>query len=145
MENIKARYDILLKALKVLEVILNFYAKKLNSLDLNDEEALIMILALRDSVIQRFEYCYELTWKYLALFLQEKHGVLLEVYSPRSTFRAACQTNVLSEQEAAIALQMVEDRNKTSHIYREEFADYVAKVAPGYYQFMRTCAEKCVA
>lgn len=142
MENIKNRYDVLLKALGTLEVMLNFYAKKLDSLDVNDSDACINVEGLRDSVIQRFEYCYELTWKYLALFLQQKYGVLLEVYSPRSTFRAACQANLLSEQEAGIALQMVEDRNKTSHLYREEFADYVAKVAPGYYKLMQTCAER---
>jgi nucleotidyltransferase substrate binding protein (TIGR01987 family) len=81
---------------------------------------------LRDSVIQRFEFCWELAWKTLRLRL-EYLGV--EASNPRDVFREALQSNLIKDGNAWSELQRM--RNLTSHTYDEKLAEQV-------YQFVRT-------
>lgn len=62
------------------------------SLDLQDkysnkvsEEELI--LALRDSTIQRFELCIDLLWKVLKKYLENIEKISLTSYSPKGVIR----------------------------------------------------------
>ncbi|MGL4773431.1 MAG: nucleotidyltransferase substrate binding protein [Clostridium sp.] len=73
---------------------------------------------LKDGVIHRFEFTYELCWKLMKYFL-EADGVE-EAKSPRSTFRAAFQYGLIKDGEAWI--DMLKNRNLTSHVYDEEIA-----------------------
>jgi nucleotidyltransferase substrate binding protein (TIGR01987 family) len=75
---------------------------------------------LRDAVIQRFEFTFELAWKSLKLYL-ERQG--LDCGGPRSTFKMAFTEGLIgSAEEADVWLQMLEDRNLTSHAYDEALA-----------------------
>jgi nucleotidyltransferase substrate binding protein (TIGR01987 family) len=65
-----------------------------------------------DGVIQRFEFTFELFWKTLRIFLQDK-GIISR--TPRDTFKEAFRIEWLDNEE--VFLNMLEDRNKTSHIY----------------------------
>ena len=69
----------------------------------------------RDGVIQRFEFCFELLWKTLKIFLEDKG---LEARSPKDSLRAAFGQGWITDEDAF--LDMLEDRNKTSHIYSRE-------------------------
>lgn len=75
---------------------------------------------VRDAVIQRFEFVFELVWKTLQVYLQH-HG--LECGSPRATLKKAFAEGLIpSPEEADVWLQMLEDRNLTSHAYDEAVA-----------------------
>lgn len=73
---------------------------------------------VRDGVIQRFEFCTELAWKAAREYLLDQGHV--EINSPKSTLRQAYADGVISDQ--AGWLQLLDDRNLTSHIYNEATA-----------------------
>jgi len=70
-----------------------------------------------DAAIQRFEFTYELVWKVLKLFLL-KAGI--ECYTPRDCFRSAFQAGYIKDEE--VWLDMIKDRNFTTHVYDENQA-----------------------
>ncbi|BCW93214.1 MAG: nucleotidyltransferase [Thermoanaerobaculum sp.] len=81
---------------------------------------------VRDSAIQRFEFCFELAWKVLQTYL-EREG--LEARSPRSAIRGAFQVGLLPDD--AQWLEMLELRNLTSHTYDEALAEKIYAALPG--------------
>lgn len=66
----------------------------------------------KDGVIQRFEFTFELLWKALKLYL-EHQGIIVK--TPRESFVEAFRINLVDDEK--IFLDMLEDRNNTSHIY----------------------------
>lgn len=75
---------------------------------------------VRDAVIQRFEFSFELVWKALKLYL-ERQGH--ECGGPRPTLKKAFAEGLIpTVEEADVWLQMLEDRNLTSHAYDEALA-----------------------
>jgi len=80
---------------------------------------------IRDATIQRFEFTFEVVWKTLKLYL-ERQGH--ECGGPRPTLKKAFAENLISTPEDAdVWLQMVEDRNLTSHAYDEALANRIYK------------------
>lgn len=79
---------------------------------------------VRDSLIQRFEFTYELTHKTLREFMKYL-GVTLENSFPRTIFKKAYVNNLISDD--LIWISLLEDRNSTSHIYNEKLADEIAE------------------
>jgi nucleotidyltransferase substrate binding protein (TIGR01987 family) len=69
----------------------------------------------RDGVIQRFEFCFELLWKTLKIFLEDRG---LEAKSPKDALKASFGQGWITDEDAF--LDMLADRNKTSHIYSRE-------------------------
>lgn len=78
---------------------------------------------IRDSLIQRFEFTYELTHKTLKEFMKYL-GVTLENSFPRTIFKKAFVNNLISDDK--VWINLLEDRNLTSHIYNENMADEIA-------------------
>ena len=70
----------------------------------------------RDAAIQRFEYSFEATWKTAQRYLHDIEGV--EVASPKAVIRASFAAGLFDEQATRLALEMVDDRNLTSHTYK---------------------------
>lgn len=81
---------------------------------------------MRDSVIQRFEFCWELAWKTLRLWL-EYLGI--EAANPRDAFREALQNGLIQDGNAWSELQRM--RNLTSHTYDEKLAEQVYRFICG--------------
>lgn len=78
---------------------------------------------VRDAVIQRFEFTFELVWKSLKLYL-ERQG--LDCGGPRSTLKKAFAEGLIdTPEEADVWLRMLEDRNLTSHAYDEALATQI--------------------
>ena len=78
---------------------------------------------VRDAVIQRFEFTFELTWKTLKLYL-ERQG--LETGGPRQTFRKAFVEGLVpTAEEGDVWMRMLEDRNLTVHTYDESLAEQI--------------------
>lgn len=90
----------------------------------------------RDSVIQRFEFSFELTWKTLQLYLEHQG---LEAGSPRQALKSAfVQGIVPNEEETDVWLKMLEDRNLTTHTYHEDLAKKIyQKIASTYLEHLR--------
>jgi nucleotidyltransferase substrate binding protein (TIGR01987 family) len=71
----------------------------------------------RDGVIQRFEFTIELLWKTLKAIL-EYQGI--ECYSPRNCIKEAFKARLIDDDE--LILDMLEDRNLSSHVYDENMS-----------------------
>jgi len=91
-------------------------------------------LVVRDATIQRFEYCFEITWKLLKEYLKSKEGIVCT--SPKSCFREAFSIKILSKEETELSLQMTDDRNLTSHTYHEGVAEALYQKMQIYYDLM---------
>ncbi len=74
----------------------------------------------KDGVIQRFEFTFELLWKTLKSIL-EYNGI--ECYSPRNCIKEAFKSNLIDDDE--IILDMLEDRNLSSHIYNQKTSEEI--------------------
>ena len=75
---------------------------------------------LRDATIQRFAFAIELFWRMLKkILLHEK----IESTTPRDTLSKAYQYKLINDEE--IWLNMLDDRNNTSHAYKEEEAKVI--------------------
>lgn len=72
---------------------------------------------LRDLVIQRFEFCWELAWKMLKLRLA---FLGIEALSPRDVIRQSLQAGLIQDGNAWTEAQL--QRNMTSHTYDETLA-----------------------
>ena len=85
----------------------------------------------RDSVIQRFEFTLELSWKAMKARL-ESSGISLPEPTPRGVVRSA--SKVTTSVQAEIWIEFINQRNQTSHSYNESVALGVyqaAKRLPG--------------
>ncbi|MCA9401363.1 MAG: nucleotidyltransferase substrate binding protein [Candidatus Omnitrophica bacterium] len=102
-KRIKQRFEDFTQALIRLEAVLKE--------DPNQSDAFI------DATIQRFEFAYELAWKLMQDYLRF-NGI--EANNPRAVFKESFQQKIISDGESW--LTMLEDRNKTTHIYDEKQA-----------------------
>ena len=88
----------------------------------------------RDGVIQRFEFMFELLWKALKIYLKHE-GV--DVKTPREALKAAFRVGLIKDED--VCLDMLEDRNRLSHIYsRSESEKIFGRVRANYLDFLRT-------
>lgn len=78
-----------------------------------------------DGIIQRFEFTFEQAWKVMKLYLEDQ-GILDETLAPRSTIRCAFKHKLISDGD--IWIEMMLDRNRTSHMYDEETAVNIVKL-----------------
>ncbi len=93
----------------------------------------------RDSLIQRFEFTIETCWKFYQVYLSSK-GV--EAPYPKDVFRKVLESNLINETEAELCLEMVDDRNLTSHTYEEDLAAAIADRIVSYEPVLAKLAAK---
>ncbi|MCB0385735.1 MAG: nucleotidyltransferase substrate binding protein [Bdellovibrionales bacterium] len=103
------------KAVQALENSLKAYKSE------SDTEKKKMI---RDSVIQRFEFCVELSWKTAVKVLG------LTTSAPKPAIRDMARAGLIANPDKWF--QFIEARNKTSHAYDEKIAEEVYQVAESY-------------
>lgn len=108
MERLKQRLELAHKALATLDELVS----------LSNPTAIE-----RDAAIQRFEYSFEVTWKTAQRYLHKIEGV--DVASPKAVIRTSFTAGLLDEQATRLALEMVDDRNLTSHTYNEGLAEQI--------------------
>ena len=85
-----------------------------------------------DGIIQRFEFTFEQSWKVMKLYLEDQ-GILDEAVAPRSTIRCAFKHKLISDGD--IWIEMMLDRNRTSHMYDETTALNIVKLVKEKYIF----------
>lgn len=131
MERVTLRLEVLIKALKTLEEIINLLAQTTDP---------TIYKGLRDAKIKRFEYCYETFWKFLKNYLEKAYGD--EVASPKKIFREAFARQIITKAETDDLLQMADDRNQTSLTYNEEVAKAISHAISRHYIVMQQIAER---
>jgi len=80
---------------------------------------------IRDAAIQRFEFCFELGWKAMQAVARLEGQ---ECPSPRAAVTTAWRNGWIGDEAAW--LDMLDDRNKTVHTYREAIAREVFSAVP---------------
>jgi nucleotidyltransferase substrate binding protein (TIGR01987 family) len=88
---------------------------------------------LRDAVIQRFEYTFELSWKMIKRQLENDLPVPSEVdlMSYKEMMRVAAERGLVDEVVSWFVYR--EQRNATSHTYSREKAESVYKTAVDFF------------
>lgn len=93
-----------------------------------------------DATIQRFEFTIELFWKLLKRILAEK-GV--EVLYPKDVLKQAYSGHLIDDE--LIWLNMLKDRNLTSHTYNEQLADEIYSHIITYYPILKDTFDRLKA
>ena len=96
--------------------------------NLTDETETIKSM-MRDSIIKRFEFTFELAWKVLKDYA-EYNGYNDMANSPRNAIRLALQMGIISD---TAWMSMLESRNTMAHVYDEEEAYSIMGVLFGYH------------
>lgn len=78
---------------------------------------------IKNGKIQKFEYCAELAWKISKMYLQLKTGEI-EI-SPKQVYKTMFIAKLIDEDLYKSLFKTIEDRNRLSHIYKEEMYDLV--------------------
>jgi nucleotidyltransferase substrate binding protein (TIGR01987 family) len=73
-------------------------------------------------IIQAFEFTFEQSWKSIQKIAYEQSS---EIGNPKSAFSYAMQNNWIHSAEEAKWLQLLRDRNLTSHTYQAHLAHEV--------------------
>ena len=68
-------------------------------------------------------------------YLSTEHN--LSANSPREVIRTGLKAKLYSEEISKELLQMLDDRNLTSHTYVEELAESIASRIPSYFKSMQ--------
>jgi nucleotidyltransferase substrate binding protein (TIGR01987 family) len=89
---------------------------------LKEERSMIV----RDAAIKRFEFTFDIAWKSMKEYLEEKKGVICK--SPKDCIRKAYENGLIQYDDFWISL--VDSRNLSSHIYKEEMAEEVYEILP---------------
>ena len=117
IEQVKAKHEDFERALKKLKIALEK--------NIADDELYL------DGLIQRFEFCFELSWKVMQNFLSYE-GIF--VNSPRSAIRKSFENEIIFDVESW--LDMLESRNLSTHTYDENTAKEIYKNIAEKYIFL---------
>jgi len=113
MERLKQRVQIANRAFETLEEVL--LIKSPSAIE-------------RDASIQRFEYSFEAIWKTAQRYLKVVEGI--DANSPKAVIRSSMIIALFDEEMARYALVMADDRNLTSHTYKQELAQEILSRMP---------------
>lgn len=84
---------------------------------------------IRDGMIQRFEFTYELAWKTTKAYLEDMG--IFDKNSPKAVIKEAFAQKIIENEKVWISI--LEDRNSTTHLYSEEIIEEIAgRVADEY-------------
>lgn len=130
MKKIKLKYEQLEKAFHALKKMVDRY----KNVEMADDP--LEYEAYRESIIQRFEYSYDLLWEYLKQFLLAYHDIKLN--SPKKVFQECLKQKIISPDETILLEKIVADRNNTTHKYDEEAAEQISKSIIEYEKFLQS-------
>ena len=89
---------------------------------------------IKNGRIQKFEYCTELTWKIIKNFLYYYHNI--DAKSPPESIKEFFLIVVVDEGSYELLINMLDDRNKLSHIYKEGFFEEIHNKLKNYFEVM---------
>jgi nucleotidyltransferase substrate binding protein (TIGR01987 family) len=120
VEKLAKKYNNLVKIHQALSVSIERHRQALvdKSTDIETREE------RRDSLIKRFELTYDLLWKYLREYIITAHGTTVD--SPRKVFQECLSLGLTNSAETGELIDLIEDRNLTTHVYDIDLANKVA-------------------
>jgi len=80
---------------------------------------------IKNGKIQKFEYCTELAWKVSKLYLEFQTAEV--IISPKMVYKSLFLNKHITEELYLNLFKTLEDRNKLSHVYKEEMYNEVYK------------------
>ncbi len=107
--------------------------KALNALEAMAQEPMQTNRGNIDATIQRFEFTIELFWKCLRILLEEQG---ITAYSPKEVLKEAFAANLIKNEKEW--LNMLKDRNLTSHTYDQDLADEIYEHIKNYCTTLRS-------
>lgn len=90
----------------------------------------------QDALLHRFELAFDCLWKCAKEYLYAEEGI--DAASPKKVIRCCRELGLLDEGQTAMALQMADDRNLTTHTYDESFAKAVVERIREYDPLLQT-------
>jgi len=92
--------------------------------------------SVKSGRVQKFEFCIELIWNTVKVYLLEVNGI--DTKGPKPAIKEFYNSGFLSAKEYEALIEAIDDRNKLSHVYKkqqfEEIYQRVIKTLP----FFRT-------
>ena len=130
-DTLAARLTDLLSSLNTFERSLQLKMAKYQGVELD---------TIKNGQIQKLEYCIELCWKTIKVFLNTIHGV--DAVSPKSTIKEFYRVSLVNEKEYELLNEMLDDRNRLSHIYNELFFEDIYLKLNDYLVVMKKVSER---
>lgn len=124
------------KALKKLGENINYIKENFEHLNFSSkDEVLNVSIAINDiykqGLIQSFEFTHELAWNVMKDFAEDQG--ITDIRGSKDATRYAAKVSLIND--AHIWMQMIPNRNKTTHTYNEETANEIfAEIMSNYYQ-----------
>jgi nucleotidyltransferase substrate binding protein (TIGR01987 family) len=91
-----------------------------------------------DGTIQRFEFTIELFWKALKKKLLRDYGV--DTQGPKMVLQQAYVNKLITDEK--MWLDMLDDRNVTSHTYNQKLAEHIYANIKNYGPFLQAEFER---
>ena len=101
--------------------------------DLKDLENILdkrLIDGIENGMIQKFEYSIELCWKLIKRFLKQEDGI--DAKTPKHSVKEFYLAGYIDEDNYLKLIDMIDDRNSLSHIYKEDEFRKIIKKFSGY-------------
>lgn len=117
---------------------LNLYIKNFSKTIKRLEEALALpaTAIYKDAAVHRFEFCFELGWKTIKLYLAEQ-GTACS--SPKDCFRKGADAGLIEDPE--VWFGYLDARNLVAHVYNEKIANQIYAAAKNFPAEARKLAE----
>lgn len=98
-----------------------------------------LIDGLENGMIQKFEYSIELCWKLIKKFLKQEDGI--DAKTPKQSMKEFYLAGYIDEDQYETLVDMIDDRNRLSHIYDEDEFRKIIKKFPNYLQVFHKVEE----
>lgn len=104
--------------------------------DAKEKGDMLLYAQFRSAGIQAFEYCFELSHKFLRRFLREYEAseMLVNEFGFKDLIRLGEQRAIIDDAEAWLHYR--KQRNQTSHTYDSDIAEAVFATVPQFVQSM---------
>jgi nucleotidyltransferase substrate binding protein (TIGR01987 family) len=119
------------KIVELEKALKNFQSSlEIEKKDLSDE----IVDTINSGQIQKFEFCIEILWKIIKLFISINDGI--DVNSPKKAIKEFFNIGYIDYEKYELLLQMIDDRNYLSHIYKQELFAEILEKLPVYLNVM---------
>jgi len=136
MEKLKNKYINLVKIHEALAIAIERYREAVIEKNVDHETK----EERRDSLIKRFELTYDLLWKYLREYITTVEGITVD--SPRKVFQQCLVLGFINSTETEELINLIEDRNLTTHVYDVDLANKVANDIQKHYNVITEVIKK---
>ena len=138
MEKMDIRWEQRFSNYKKALLKLSQAIKYINVNPIEDGNVSIIDEIIKEGLIQRFEYTHELGWNVMKDYAEYQGN--FEVKGSRDATREAFQMKLISNGE--VWMDMILNRNKSSHTYNEETANEIyLKIITDYFPAFQEFAE----